>query len=818
MKIERIAIPATDPRNAGITAFYPIDRAAWIWHPEALRNRRGSVLFTLAADITEEVLEFTAHISADNRYEFFIDGERIGMGPDRGDLFHWSFASYKMSLEKGKHTLSAVCHYYPAETECIMPRAQIMDKCGGFAFAVTEEALRDRFNTGTASWEVQLLASPEFDWGGWATGMCTVTDVKAQLTPGEPVEPVATQRPVPENNHCGGRNLTRVSYPSPLPEQIRRKYEKPVQVRAVFSGAPDADLKANVLITEEDTAKTEAQQTWQEWINGRKPEGITLPADTVQYVLLDFADYLCAYPVLKACGGDKESMIRIYWSESLYDDVPGKKIETLEELYNRGDRNAVAGKTFRMEFQWDVFRNFPETPQEISSMWWRAGRYVMLIIKTGTQPLTLNSLYFEESRYPLEQESEIRFDDPALESVQQMMLRVLQSCAHETFMDCPYYEQLMYVGDTRLEALTTYALTHDDRLPKRAVTLFDWSRAYWDGLVAEHFPGFSGQLSATFSMIWPLMVRDLMLYRRFENEAEFKHLRRSVRNLINVLGEYVNEDGLITGLPGWSFVDWVANSPWVCGTPGRGDNAGTTSIFTLHYTLALKAAMELEDYLPEDGGTFKAYYQQCFERSAAGVQKAFYNEKKHLFSDDLEQSIYSVHAQVLAILSEVLPQNEVENCFFSMLSEREILQPTISFIHYLFDTCHKLGFGSKILNYTNIWTDMRAKGAVTTWENPEPTRSECHAWGSHLYYHYFSTIAGIRPAAPGFTKVLIRPSFGHLTHIQGKMVHPDGWIEFDLTKQKDERVHGRIVLPENCTGKFACDGFGKLLNSGINEF
>ena len=40
-------------------------------------------------------------------------------------------------------------------------------------------------------------------------------------------------------------------------------------------------------------------------------------------------------------------------------------------------------------------------------------------------------------------------------------------CAHETYMDCPYYEQLQYDGDTRLELLTTYAMTRDDRLNRR---------------------------------------------------------------------------------------------------------------------------------------------------------------------------------------------------------------------------------------------------------------------------------------------------------------------------------------------------------------
>ena len=49
-----------------------------------------------------------------------------------------------------------------------------------------------------------------------------------------------------------------------------------------------------------------------------------------------------------------------------------------------------------------------------------------------------------------------------------------------------------------------------------------------------------------------------------------------------------------------------------------------------------------------------------------------------------------------------------------------------------------------LTHHAYIWKDMLDKGAVTTWEKPEPTRSDCHAWGAHLYYHYFASLAGIR--------------------------------------------------------------------------
>ena len=84
--------------------------------------------------------------------------------------------------------------------------------------------------------------------------------------------------------------------------------------------------------------------------------------------------------------------------------------------------------------------------------------------------------------------------DPELGGVIELAVRGIQMCAHETYMDCPYYEQLMYDGDTRLELLTTAVMTRDDRLVKRAIELFDFSRRNW-GFVNERYPAYLPQHS-----------------------------------------------------------------------------------------------------------------------------------------------------------------------------------------------------------------------------------------------------------------------------------------------------------------------------------
>ena len=124
-----------------------------------------------------------------------------------------------------------------------------------------------------------------------------------------------------------------------------------------------------------------------------------------------------------------------------------------------------------------------------------------LLIETGDQPLTVEGIGLLETRYPLEMESRFSSSDPRLDAVVPVALRGLQMCAHETYMDCPYYEQMMYVGDTRLEALTTYAISSDERLPRKAIKLFELSRLP-QGFTQARYPGRDQQLIPPFALWW----------------------------------------------------------------------------------------------------------------------------------------------------------------------------------------------------------------------------------------------------------------------------------------------------------------------------
>ena len=78
-------------------------------------------------------------------------------------------------------------------------------------------------------------------------------------------------------------------------------------------------------------------------------------------------------------------------------------------------------------------------------------------------------------------------------------------------------------------------------------------------------------------------------------------------------------------------------------------------------------------------------------------------------------------------------------------------------------------------------------------------------WGAHPIYHYFATVLGIRPAAPGFAKVRIEPQLWPLTWAKGKLPHPKGFITVDFAI-KDDKLSGTVELPEGVTGEFVYAG------------
>jgi hypothetical protein len=776
--------------------------ASWVTLP-------GAVPPFVAAFKLEVEMEHGAtvrfHVTADERYELFLNGERIGRGSERGDAHNWFFETYDVPLPAGKSTLVARVWALGVEGDRLTPSAEDeknapfherarapyaqMSVHPGFLLCPEDAELLDKLATGRAPWMAKAVPGYEFKdpQVAWGTGANIILhgdrypwDVERGA--GSDWVPARTLAPG-SDARTNDANPYHVLFPGTLPAMMEET--KRLGTVRLAANIPGVSSTAKIPVREADNDAGLAQ-SWTALLQSGEP--VTVPPNSKQRILIDLDNYYCAYPEAKITGGGGGS-VRVHWQESLYVD---------EKASGKGNRDEIEGKFFLNVWSHDDGTGDTFLPdggehRTFSTLWWQCGRYVEVVVESKDQPLILESLAWRETRYPLEREAQFESSDPRMTAAIPMMVRALQMCSHETYMDCPYYEQLMYIGDTRLEVLATYASTRDDRLPRKALRMFDASRQP-SGLTQSRYPSRVLQTIPPFSLWWVAMIYDFALWRG--DLAYVEKLQPGARAVLDAFRACTNDDGLIAAPEGWNYMDWVPE--WDGGIPPDG-NFGVSSVINLQAALVLRQAAKVEEWLgePDLAHRNRKWADHILDR----VRQKFWDRKRGIFADDLARTRFSEHAQSLAILGGGLTAQERDSLKAALLHDEDLSRQTIYFSHYLFETFRILGLPEEIQKRLELWYGLVDNGLKTTIEHPEPTRSDCHAWGAHPLFHYVATFGGIRPKQPGFEEVEIRPQLGTLTNLHARMPTPRGFIEVNVHDGKID-----VFVPEGIQGTVIFDG------------
>ena len=757
--------------------------ASWIQHPDE-RAAESSVtayrrIFSLAAPQPIRI-----HVSADERYELFLNGQRLGRGPERGDRHCWFFESYDLALPAGQHVLVARVWWIGADAHSAHAQVTVRP-----AFLLAAEAVpAELLNTGTACWECKRLDGHTFTHPGIAWGTSAKTEIHGAKydwdhETGAGAGWVTAQigaRAYSATRTCMGPNnwlLRPALLPAMLEEWRNVGLARHVQSLPAAE-TPPWPVRAG------EHLPVEAED-WNRLLAGTS--SLTIPPDTRRRVIVDLGNYYCAYPEVVLTGGTG-ACVTIRWAESLFETL---QADPGAWSARKGNRDEIEGKYFIGVG--DTFHHDGGTSRAYEPFWWEAGRYLEVIVTTNTTSLTIERLRLRETHYPYEFVGEFAVPSAELTELVPIARRALEMCSHETYMDCPYYEQMMYVGDTRLEVLTTYALTRDDRLPRKALQLYDLSRGP-SGLTQARYPCRVAQYIPPFSLYWIGMVHDFALWR---DDAGFVRERLpGVRAVLEAFRPRINQDGLLEALPGWNFVDWVP--AWGgAGMPADAD-FGISGIINWQLVYTLRLAAELEDGFGD--AELAQRDRQLANRVAQAVESAFWDDARRLYADDLAHRHFSEHAQCFAILAGDRR---------TRLDAPSLAQATIYFSHYLFEASRSLGQIERLFDRLRLWSYLREMGFKTTVEMPEPSRSDCHAWGAHPLFHTFASILGIRPASFGFQTVRIEPQLGPLAWARGSLPHPHGMITADVTP-----TGATIELPTGITGEWIQNGRTHALPPG----
>jgi hypothetical protein len=138
------------------------------------------------------------------------------------------------------------------------------------------------------------------------------------------------------------------------------------------------------------------------------------------------------------------------------------------------------------------------------------------------------------------------------------------------------------------------------------------------------------------------------------------------------------------------------------------------------------------------------------------------------------------------------------------------------FRFYLARALDHAGLGQDYLQLLGPWRNMLKLGLTTWAEQPEPTRSDCHAWSAHPNYDLLTTVAGIQPAAPGFARVRIAPHPGELHQVDASMPSPHGVIVTHVDKTATG-WQANITLPQGLPGTLVWQGHSYPLHAGTQQ-
>ena len=746
--------------------------ASWITCPGVAQRAYGVYHFRKHIVLGEVPGRFIVHLSADNRYRFFVNGKAVCAGPARSDLAHWNFETVDIApfLVRGENVVAALV-WNMGEYAAV---GQISNQT---AFLLQGDST-DVLNTGN-SWRVlrdsaynpcaldagrelhaYYVAGPgdavdgaKYPWGWEQVGFPDDGWVSA----------IEITRPVVTG--YGTDNLWTLA-----PRSIPLMEERLQRLGVVRRGSIDGGF-----------------------IKGE--HAVVIPAHDSGVVLLDQGFNTVAYPELLISRG-RGSVVRMTYAEALF-GVDGVK----------GNRNEIEGKTIVGNY--DLFRPDGGSRRLFRPLWLRTFRYLQVNVVTGDEPLVIEDLYGMYSGYPFTQRARFTSNDPSLGALWDVGWRTARLCAGETYYDCPYYEQLQYEADTRIQALISLYVSGDDRLMRKAIGDFYNSRVA-EGLTQGRYPSNRLQVIPPFSLFWISMIYDYWMHRK--DDAFIREKLFAVKGVLDWYEQRMDvSKGMLGPMRWWNFVDW--NSAFPDGAPD-GATDGNSSILSLQLAYTLQQASALFAYF--DDTTASKHYGSLAERLDRETYRACFDAARGEMANTPIKNSFSQHASIMGVLTGSIPAAQAVSVMNHVLHDTTLSQCTFYYRFYLTRALKKAGMADLYYASLKPWREMIANGLTTFAENPDPTRSDCHAWSASPVYDLLSTICGINPGSPGFATVDIRPAFGELKEVRASMPHPLGTIRVELTRAGGG-VAGEVELPAGVSGRFYWKGREMVLHGGLNE-
>ena len=753
---------------------HPLRHTPVIWHPVAARNEFGAVMFRRQIKLRKALRNLPLFVTASQRFELYLDGQLIARGPSRSDPDRWNCVTVKIpQLPAGEHVLAArVIHYGRLGGKAqlggdaffaLASRNDIQKPPGPFDTGKDWRCLADQSFTPVIKHPMRLgsiqtgcgeaVDGSKFPWG-WNT---TKFIPKGWL-PARVLLPAIF-------NEWGNRPLQHELQPDPLP-QMEEKEE-------AFQRLWKMKLPDGKTTTPETPAI----------VNKHAPCVLPLqiaPKSCVR-IILDRGELTNAYPAITVSGG-KAAHITMVGAEA--PRFPGS-------FKSKGNRDEIDGKVFAGTV--DSFISDGGKQRIFTTSWFRSFRYLVLEISTAQQALVINAVNCRFSGYPMRHKSKIKTTGQLgrdLARREKLSWRTQRLCSHETFFDCPHYEQGQFPGDTRIQAVYHYLAANDDRLARKAIDDFHASRNS-SGLLSSHHPLNSFHAIPTYSLQWIGMLYDFIMYRG--DKSFINRYLPAAREILAWFDRKKAPDGMLGFIPDAPFIDWTP--AFTAGNAPQEKN-GHSSILTMLFAQACQwqAALESACGFPE----LHKRYAKTAKQLRTATRQQCWNAARGLLADTAAQNSFSRHAQVEAVLAGLWSTPQARKALLNAERYADIIpEGTLYYTYYVIQAFKTARLGTLAYQRLQAWDRCLEDSGLTTWPETlrQDTRSDCHAWSVTPGIENLQLLLGISPAECGFAALSFNP-YHHLpAKTSGRLQIPAGTVDVELMPLGRNKLQASINSP-----------------------
>ncbi|RTE09894.1 family 78 glycoside hydrolase catalytic domain [Paenibacillus whitsoniae] len=408
----------------------------------------------------------------------------------------------------------------------------------------------------------------------------------------------------------------------------------------------------------------------------------------------------------------------------------------------------------------------------------RGLRYLTLTVRGAAKPVKIHSVTMLQSNYPVAEVGSFTSSDALLNDIWEISRHTTKVCMEDTFVDCPAFEQVFWVGDSRNEALVSNYLFGVQDIVKRCLKLVPGSK-FQTPLFADQVPSGWSSVIPNWTFFWAIACAEY-----YEQTGDRDFAREMYEHIQFTLAHYLThiDDKGLFNIKGWNLLDW---------SPIDQPNDGVVTHQNMFLVHTLKTGAAMGRLAGDEAGAAE------LERAADSLQEAI---NRHLWSEEARAYIDCIHAdgrrstvismqtQVVASLTGIAPSDRKAVIDTYLIAPPpnfvQIGSPFMSFFYY--EALAKLGeTGLMLQDIRRNYGQMIRHGATTCWEqypnflenraNPDMlSRSHCHAWSAAPAYFLGREVLGVRSLAPGWRKVEIAPIPGDLTWAKGSVPHPAG--------------------------------------------